>query len=190
VDEAVVDVPMLAAKLQQAQVGDNRASAELFALLYRELHRMARRQLHANAPGLTLGATALLHEAYLDLSQRGLRFPDRARFFAYAARAMRGLIVDYVRERRALKRGGQFELTTLDTGTAESAMQPDDMAPLSDALDSLASAEPALAELVDLKFFCGFTLADIAAMRGVSDSTVQRDWTKARLFLHGVLREA
>ena len=68
-------------------------------------------------------------------------------------------------------------------------MQPDDMAPLSDALDSLASAEPALAELVDLKFFCAFTLADIAAVRGVCDSTVQRDWTKARLFLHGVLRE-
>ena len=189
-DEAVVDVPVLTAKLRQAQAGDGRASAELFTLLYRELHRMARRQLRVNSPDLTLGATTLLHETYLDLSQRGLHFPDRARFFAYAARAMRGLIVDYVRERRALKRGGQFELTTLDTGTAESAMQPDDMAPLADALDSLAGAEPALAELVDLKFFCGFTLADIAAMRGVSDSTVQRDWTKARLFLHGVLRDA
>lgn len=186
-DEAVIDVPVLTAKLRQAQAGDSHASAELFALLYRELHRMARRQLHANAPGLTLGATTLLHEAYLDLIQRGLHFPDRARFFAYAARAMRGLIVDYVRERRALKRGGQFEFTTLDTGTAEPALQPNDMGPLSDALDSLASAEPALAELVDLKFFCGLSFAEIAAMRGVSQRTVERDWAKARVLLHDTL---
>jgi hypothetical protein len=101
---------------------------------------------------LTLGATTLLHEADLDLSSRGVAFPDENRFFADAARAMRGLIVDHVRERRTIKRGGQFHLT---------------------ALDGLAVAEPALAELVELKFFCGFGFAEIAAMRGVSERTVQ-----------------
>jgi RNA polymerase sigma factor (TIGR02999 family) len=179
----------LATMLEAAERGELAATPELFATLYRELHRVARRQLHFNAGGLTLGATTLLHEAYLDLSKRGLAFPDQTRFFAYAARAMRGLIVDYVRERRAIKRGGQFHLTTLDTLTAESVPQVDDLGPLSEALDALAGAEPALAELVDLKFFCGFGFAEIAAMRGVSERTVQRDWNKARLFLHSALRD-
>ncbi len=167
----------LTATLAAAERGDLAASAELFTTLYRELHRLARRQLHVNAsPNLTLGATTLLHEAYLDLGQRGLQFPDRARFFSYAARAMRGLIIDYVRERRALKRGGEFHLTTLDTATAESVSDGDDLVPLGEALDALAVAEPKLAELVELKFFCGFGFAEIAAMRGVSERTVQRDW--------------
>jgi len=179
----------LATALEAAERGDVAATAELFATLYRELHRVARRQLHANAAGLTLGATTLLHEAYLDLSQRGLVFPDRPRFFAYAARAMRGLIIDYVRERRAIKRGGQFHLTTLDTLTAESVPQIDDLGPLGEALDALAATEPALAELVDLKFFCGFGFGEIAAMRGVSERTVQRDWNKARVFLRYTMRD-
>src|SRR5262249_50668382 len=114
------DAGALATMFAAAERGDVAATPELFAALYRELHRVARRQLHFNAGGLTLGATTLLHEAYLDLSGRGLAFPDENRFFAYAARAMRGLIVDYARERRAIKRGGQFHLTTLDTFVSES----------------------------------------------------------------------
>ena len=179
----------LATMLAAAERGEVAATPELFATLYRELHRVARRQLHFNAGGLTLGATTLLHEAYLDLSQRGLAFPDQNRFFAYAARAMRGLIVDYVRERRAIKRGGQFHLTTLDTVIAESVPQVDGLGPLSEALDTLAEAEPTLAEVVDLKFFCGFGFAEIAAMRKVSERTVQRDWNKARLFLRSALHD-
>ena len=181
------DARALTSTLAAAERGDVAATEALFAALYRELHRLARRQLHANASGLTLGATTLLHEAYLDLSQRGLAFPDRARFFAYAARAMRGLIIDYVRERRAIKRGGHFHLTTLDTLAAESAMPVDDLGPLGEALDALAASDPALAELVELKFFCGFGFVEIAAMRGVSERTVQRDWSKARLFLRYTL---
>jgi RNA polymerase sigma factor (TIGR02999 family) len=190
-DEAT-DVQALAVTLAAAERGDVQATAELFAALYRELHRLARRQLHVNASGLTLGATTLLHEAYLDLSQRGASFPDRARFFAYAARAMRGLIIDYVRQRRALKRGGQFHLTTLDTASHAAAAEAaiGDLDPLGEALDELANADPALAELVDLKFFCGFDFVEIATMRGVSERTVQRDWSKARLFLRHVMRDA
>lgn len=183
------DAQAVGALLCSAEHGDVPATAELFAALYRELHRLARSQLHARAPGATLGATTLLHEAYLELSQRGLRFPDRARFFAYAARAMRGLIVDHIRERRAHKRGGQFVLTTLDTDVRDAALAPNTGA-LTDALEALSAVDPALAELVDLKFFCGFGFADIAAMRGVSERTVQRDWCRARLILHDVLSGA
>ncbi len=179
----------VAKALAAVERGETAATPELFTALYRELHRLARRQLHVNASHLTLGATTLLHEAYLQLSQREVTFPDRARFFAYAARAMRGLIIDYVRERRALKRGGEFHLTTLDTVTAESVAQADDLVPLGDALDALAVAEPALAELVELKFFCGFEFNQIAEMRGVSSRTVQRDWAKARLFLHHTMKD-
>jgi len=179
----------LASALAAAERGDVAATAELFATLYRELHRVARRQLHANASGLTLGATTLLHETYLDMSQRGLAFPDRARFFSYAARAMRGLIIDYVRERRAIKRGGQFHLTTLNTVISDSVAQIDDLGPLGEALDTLAATDPALAELVELKFFCGFSFGEIAGMRGVSERTVQRDWNKARLFLRYTMQD-
>ncbi len=188
-DDDDVELQPLKDALAAAQRGDGAAAQALFASLYRELHRLARKQLYAHAGGLTLGATTLLHEAYLDLSGRGVAFPDRARFFAYAARAMRGLIVDHVRERRALKRGGEFQLTTLDADKADAAQPMDDLAPLSDALDALAQSDPALAELVDLKFFCGLSFAEIAAMREVSERTVQRDWAKARLFLHELLRD-
>jgi RNA polymerase sigma factor (TIGR02999 family) len=189
VDEPEPDLHNLTATLAAAERGDARAAGEMFTTLYRELHRLARRQLHANASGLTLGATTLLHEAYIDISGRGAEFPDRARFFAYAARAMRGLIIDYVRERQAIKRGGEFHLTSLDTQIAEAVPQAENLAPLGDALDELALAEPALAELVELKFFCGFSFVEIAAMRNVSERTVQRDWNKARLYLHETLRE-
>jgi RNA polymerase sigma factor (TIGR02999 family) len=188
-DDVPADAQALAASLSAAERGDTKATAELFSALYRELHRLARKQLHANAWGLTLGATTLLHEAYIDLSGRAAEFPDRARFFAYAARAMRGLIVDYARERKALKRGGEFHITSLDTEHAEQASAVDDLQPLNGALDELAAAEPALAELVELKFFCGFALTEIATMRGVSERTVQRDWNKARLFLRHVMQD-
>ncbi len=188
-EESALDPQTLNAALVAAERGDSKATADLFESLYRELHRIAKRQLHANAPGLTLGATTLLHEAYLDLSGRGAAFPDRARFFAYAARAMRGLIVDYVRERRALKRGGEFHMTTLDTHIAESVAQTNDLLPLNEALADLTQVDAPLAELVDLKFFCGLSFIDIAAMRGLSERTVRRDWEKARLYLHDLLRE-
>jgi RNA polymerase sigma factor (TIGR02999 family) len=187
-DATAPDLTTLATTLAAAERGDPAAAAELFAGLYRELHRLARHQLHANAAGLTLSATTLLHEAYVDMASRGAVLADRSRFFAYAARAMRGLIIDYLREGRALKRGGEFHFTTLGTQTVESAAQASEIERLSDALAALAQADPPLAELVDLKFFGGFSFADIAAMRAVSERTVQRDWRKARLYLHDMLR--
>jgi RNA polymerase sigma factor (TIGR02999 family) len=173
--------------------GSPLAAEQLFQALYGELHRLAERQLRRAGPELTLGATTLLHEAYLHLAGReGVRFPDRARFMGYAARAMRCLVIDYARRSRAQKRGGgAFEITL--TSGAEQAAQGKDQAAelerLSEALDELALVEPALAQLVDLHFFCGYRFEEIAAMRGVSDRTVQRDWRKARLLLHRALGE-
>lgn len=167
---------------------DGTATAEqLFPVLYRELHRLAQRQLRHNAPRVTLSATTLLHEAYLDLSKGKARFPGRGQFFTYAARAMRGLVIDYLRERRATKRGGEFLLTTLD---AELGPVPElqETLRLNEALAQLALVDAPLAELVDLKFFCGFTFAQIAEFRGMGERSVQREWAKARLLLLDMLR--
>ena len=171
-----------------AERGDGSASNALFAALYSELHVLAKRELARQGTPPTLGATTLLHQAYLDMAAReGPSFPDRARFMAYAARAMRGLIVDHVRRRFAQKRGGMFELTTLHTDVADSIANEQELEQLTDALESLAEVDALLAEVVDLKFFCGFSFAEIGAMKGVSERTIQRHWEKARLYLHRMM---
>jgi RNA polymerase sigma factor (TIGR02999 family) len=160
-----------------------------FASLYDQLRQIAQSALRRNGPHLGLSPTTLLHEVYLDISRhQALQFPDRAHFMAYASRAMRGLIIDYARERRAQKRGGGFDITALPTVVPDMAADAAELQPLSDALDELASVDPALAELVDLKFFCGFSFTEIAAMRSTSERTVRRDWSKARLYLHEFLQ--
>lgn len=157
----------------------------LFSTLYAELHRLARREVNRQGPLGGLSATTLLHEAYLSMSgKEGPAFIDRARFMAYAARVMRGLIIDDVRRRRSQKRGGLFSITSLDGDHSESVITPHSLIMISDALDELADVEPGLAEIIDLKFFCGFSFAEIAAMRGVSERTIQRNWEKGRLYLH------
>lgn len=166
------------------------APEDLFGLLYTELHDLAKRHLYRQGRDYSLGTTTLLHEAYLNVAARSdVRFPDRARFLGYASRAMRGLIVDYARRRAAAKRGGEFHLLPLEDGDAAGpTMDPTALDELSEALDQLAGVDPALAELVDLHFFCGLDFVEIAGLRGVSDRTVQRDWKKARLILHQALR--
>jgi RNA polymerase sigma factor (TIGR02999 family) len=173
----------------RAEAGDPAAAKSLFATFYDELRRMAKRELNRRGGRLSLGATTLLHEAYLDMAGRaGPEFPDRNRFMAYAARVMRGLIIDYARRRRAQKRGGEFVITALDNDDAVAAPDATDLEGMSDALDSLAEAEPRLAKVVDLKFFCGFTFGETAALLEVTERTVQRDWEKARIYLHRAMR--
>lgn len=180
--------PTADAMVTRAEPGDPLAAQQLFERLYVELHRLAKREMYRHGGGLSINATTLLHEAYLKLAGRDdLTFPDEARFMGYAARAMRGLIIDYARNRHALKRGGGFAITSLSTNIADNAAEAADhheLTRMSDALDGLATSDPALAQLVDLKFFCGFSLIDIATMRGVSERTAQRDWEKARIYLH------
>ena len=170
---------------------DPAAADALFAALYSDLHRMARREVARRSGYATLGATTLLHEAYLDVSEReGMVFPDRSRFLAYAARTMRGLAIDHVRRRRAQKRGGMFEMTALDTEIADSIADEHELQQVSDALDELAGVDARLAEVVDLKFFCGFSFAEIGSLHGVSERTVQRQWEKSRLYLHRAIADS
>jgi RNA polymerase sigma factor (TIGR02999 family) len=176
----------IAAMVERADRGDDGVRDALFASLYGELHRLAERHLRRGGSELTLGTTTLLHEVYLNLSRNAV-FPDRLRFLKYASRAMRGLIIDYVRSRRAQKRGGEITFVTIseeEAGPTNGAS----LERLSDALDELALIDAALAELVDLKFFCGFSFTEIAAMRGLSERTVRRDWSKARVLLHDALQ--
>jgi RNA polymerase sigma factor (TIGR02999 family) len=175
--------------ISAAEQGDRAAADALFSTLYSELHRLAKRELARHGVPVSLSATTLLHEAYLDMAARdGPSFPDRARFMGYAARVMRGLIIDHARERHAQKRGGLFEITSLDTAAIENAVDHRELVQISEALDELGKVEPSLAEIVDLKFFCGFSFAEIAGMRDVSERTVQRNWEKARIYLHRKIR--
>jgi RNA polymerase sigma factor (TIGR02999 family) len=164
----------------QGPSADATANERLFTALYAELRQLADRQLRRSA-GVPLSPTTLLHEAYLGMSGSAAKFPDRERFMGYAARVMRGLIIDFVREHRAQKRGAGFHITQLPTEIGE--VDESGLTRLSDALDELATRDPRLAEVVDLRYFCGFTFDDIAAQRGTSRRTVQRDWEKARLIL-------
>ena len=180
----------ITALLKPAELGERGAADALFAALYQELHRMARRELAKRGAGVTLGATTLLHDAYLNISGReGTSFPDRNRFMGYASRVMRGIIIDYARARQAQKRGGEFEITSIRTDVPAASSNAAELSRMSDALDELAKLDERLARVVDLKFFCGFSFVDIAAMFGVSERTVQRDWEKARIYLHSVLQD-
>lgn len=181
----------IARAVRRAEAGDASATGALFTALYDELHRLAEAQLRKSGGTVTMSATTLLHDAYVDLAGRAsVSFPDQKRFFGYAARAMRGLIVDYVRRRKAQKRGGELTFMTLDDQDVAQEPESVDLERLAEALDALATSDAALAELVDLKFFCGLSLAEIAGLRQVSERTVQRDWAKARAVLHDSLHNA
>lgn len=177
--------------IRTADGGDAAASGALFAALYRELHTIAERELHRGGSELTLGTTTLLHEAYLNISQReGVHFATRGQFLAYAARAMRGLMIDYARRRRAKKRGGEFHITSSGAEAAAGDLTaPEELEQLGSALNTLAGVNAELAQLVDLHFFCGFSFSELAELRGVSERTIQREWRKARLLLHRTLQE-
>jgi RNA polymerase sigma factor (TIGR02999 family) len=171
--------------------GEVQTSA-LFSTLYDDLRRLARREVRRNGAQHLMGTSTVVHEAWLDISRRPLLdFDQPGRFLAYAARAMRGLVIDRVRARHTQKRGGGLMITSLDTQAFEQASRhPEQLEQLelvSEALEELARLEPELAEVVDLKFFCGFTLAEVARMQGVSERTVQRRWEKARLLLFSAI---
>lgn len=178
------DSSSVAILLEAAEQGDSKAADQLFALLYAELHRLASRELARQGVTISLSPTTLLHQAYIEMAPRqGASFPDRARFMGYTSRVMRGLIIDHVRRRQARKRGSQFEITSSPI-ELEQVSEDRELLRIGEILDELARMEPELAQIVDLKFFCGFNFAEIAAMRGTSKRTVQRLWEKARIYLH------
>jgi len=160
---------------------------EWFETLYHELRRRARGELFRHQ-ALTLGATTLLHEAWLQMDGRRLDFASQGELVSYAGRVMRGIVIDHVRTTRALRHGGAVEFVPYDTLADLRAMKSEEVLRLDDTLRDLGAADARLAELVELHFFAGMTFAEIAALRGVSARTVQRDWNKARLILFSALK--
>jgi len=167
----------------RARAGDERASERLFANLYDELRRMAAGQLRGDP---MMRATSLVHEAYLKLAQHGaIAVNDRSHYFAVAARVMRQIVIDHVRARAALRRGGDLQFASLDTSAlqAVNAGRDEDVLALDAALVRLGEVDPALAALVEMRFYAGLDLPEIASVQERSERSLKRDWRKARAFL-------
>lgn len=180
----------IGALLQRLQAGDAQARDALFAAAYDELRKLARSRLHKQGRVTSLDTTALVHETYLRLQSGGrIRAEHRSAFFLYASRVMRSVIIDTVREHRAQRRGGDLDRVTLSTQLGEELAQPDEDALLKvhEALDVLAQAEPRLAQVVEMRYFGGYTEAEIAEALGVNERTVRRDWRKAVVMLQQAL---
>lgn len=171
--------------LARASSGDDGAFEQLFPLVYEHLRRAAAAALRSESPGHTLQPTALVHEAYLKLvGSGGVPARDRGHFHALAARAMRQILVDHARRRRATKRGKGESPVALEFDLAGMAPAADEMVALDDALDRLGARDPRLRSVVELRYFGGLTDAEIGEHLGVTPRTVQRDWLKARAWLY------
>jgi RNA polymerase sigma factor (TIGR02999 family) len=177
--------------LHAAQQGESAAIAQLCAQLYQELHRMAHARLQRHERMLLLNTTALVHESYLRLLHAGhLNVVDRSHFLAYAARVMRAIIVDFVRQRLAHRRGGGAGHVPLQTDIAAAApTREETVLQVNEALEVLAKVDERLVRVVEMRYFAGMSEQDIAAALGVTERTVRRDWQKARLLLSAALQE-
>ena len=167
----------------KARGGDREASERVFALLYDELRRVAAGQLRGEQ---AMRTTSLVHEAYLKLAQHGaVEVNDRGHFFAVAARVMRQIVIDHVRARAALRRGGNLQVASLDTTALQAAAEErgDEVLALDSALDRLADIDAPLAALVEMRFYAGLELAEIASVQDRSERSLKRDWRRARAFL-------
>lgn len=171
--------------LERAQQGDAKAANELLPLVYAELRRVAAHKMANEAAGHTLQPTALVHEAWLRLvtPDQQARFENRAHFFGAAAEAMRRILVDRAREKKALKRGGNLERVDIDAVELSSPMPDDELLALDEALDCLAIVDTRAAEIVKLCFFVGLTQEEAARELGVSLATAERIWAFARAWL-------
>jgi RNA polymerase sigma factor (TIGR02999 family) len=170
-------------------MAETRQGEDLFELLYHELRRLARSRLAAGGRNVVLDTTALVHESYLRLQGAGkVGLTDRAHFMGYAASAMRSVIVDFVRQRSAGKRGGEFDHVTLDTGVAESIGATDDeIVDVHEALEALGKVDERLVKVVEMRYFAGLSDDEIGAALGLTGRTVRRDWERARLLLAEML---
>ena len=176
-------VPDVTRLLQDVQHGRDGAADELVALVYAELHGLASRYMRAERDDHTLQPTALVHEAYMRLmDQRNVSWQNRSHFFGIASQAMRRILVDHARRKRATKREGG-ERITLDASIAEAQAQSVDVLALEDALTKLAAFSDRQARVVELRFFGALDIEQTAEVLGISPATVKRDWTFARAFL-------
>ncbi|MCF7751202.1 sigma-70 family RNA polymerase sigma factor [Bacillus subtilis subsp. subtilis] len=182
--------PDITVWLDSARAGDRAALDRVLTLLYHELHSMARRQL-AGQQGRTLDATSLVHESYLKLlgARGAARFEDRAHFFAYAASAMRSVVVDYARNRLARKRGGDLKRVEIPENSSSGVRLDEDLLALDMALARLQAVDGHLAKVVELRYFAGLSEQEIADLCQRSERSIRRDWQKARMFLLASVRE-
>ena len=189
----IQDRPMaeLTELLEAVRAGDSGAIDEVFTLTYRELHEMAHQRLHRSNRVTSLDTTALVHECYLRLVRLGqLQTRDRSHFLGYAARVMRSIVVDFVRQRLAKRRGGDELRVTLGTDIRDStAVSEEQIMQVDEALQELSVLDPKLVQVVEMRYFAGFTVEQIAESRGVTTRTIRRDWEKARLLLFAALKK-
>lgn len=174
----------ISAALQKIDRQANAGLDSAFARWYPELKKIAHSRLRGSGLQGNLQTTALVHDSYLKLaSGADLAFGDRLQFLSYASRALRSIVIDTVREQRALRRGGDADHVTLDTAAGEGVPASADIETINDALDDLEKIDRGLARLVEMRFFGGMTEAEIAEALGVSERTVGREWRKARALL-------
>lgn len=176
--------------LGQLREGDREALDQLLPLVYSELRQAADRVLRGETPGHTLQPTALVHEAYLKLASGPVASENRAHFLGIAARAMRQVLVDHARRRRAVKRGKGEIAVSLSEADGALSVQSDELLALDEALNQLGERSDRLRKVVELRFFGGLTEEETAQVLGVTSRTVQRDWAKARAWLHKELAAA
>jgi len=170
--------------LDQARGGDTAARERFFARVYAELDGLAKRKLAHQAQLTMLDAPGLVHEVYLRIAQQeALPGQDRRAFLAYASRAMRSVIIDYVRSRKAERHGGGQQMLTLNTGVANQNFSEPQLESLGDALESLESIDERAHRVVEMRYFGGMEIEEIAEFLAISPATVKRDWNKARAFL-------
>ena len=174
--------------LAAASRGEPEAMEQLFPAVYGKLKMLAQKHLRAERPDHTLGATALVHEAYLKLvDQRDVSWASQAHFYGVATLAMRRILVDHARRRTAGKRGRQFQVT-LESAVAGAARDPsDEILAVDEALLALAKQDPRAAKLVDLRYFGGLTIEEAARILDISPATAKRDWALARAWLQRAL---
>ena len=170
--------------IEQGKASGGADSDALFRAAYDELRKLAHARLSRNGPMTLLDSTVLVNEIWLRLcDQKTLQVDTRRKFFAYAAQVMRSIIVDQIRERAALRRGGGERAITLNTALGDGLAGDDEALQVHEALESLAQLEPRLAQVVEMRFFGGMTEVEIGEALGLTERTVRRDWEKARLLL-------
>jgi RNA polymerase sigma factor (TIGR02999 family) len=170
--------------LSALERGEAHAAEELLPLVYDELRRLAQWQMSHEAPGQTLQATALVHEAWLRLvGDTDPQWANRRHFFAAAAEAMRRILIDIARRKQAARHGGRLRRTELDGLQLVAGAPDEELLAINEALDAFAIHDERKAELVKLRYFVGLTLEEAAAVLGVSERTAKRDWTYARAWL-------
>jgi RNA polymerase sigma factor (TIGR02999 family) len=175
--------------LNEIERGDSKAAEELLPLIYMELRKIAAVKMASESPGHTLQATALVHEAWLRLSDsEGIGWQNRAHFFGAAAEAMRRVLVEHARRKNSQKRGGGAERVELNESTLVLAAPADELLAVDEALGDLAKEDSTAAELVKLRYFVGMTMEESATALGLSKRTAESLWTYARVWLHRAIR--